>query len=111
MDSETRLGIILIIIGLLIPLAVFPFVSGFSKDMGLYEKFYKVGIEIKKDTKDNTLSHSPGNTKGTNQKVGTSYSRLVPQTIPFRYFFIPTVILIYIGIIRIERSRRKKHDY
>ena len=50
MDAEKRHGIIIIIIGLLIPLAALPFVSGFSKDKGFYDIFYNAGIDIRKDT-------------------------------------------------------------
>ncbi len=111
MDAEKRHGIILIIIGLLIPLAALPFVSGFSKDKGFYDNFYNVGIDIRKDTNDNTLSQPPANTKETNSKVRITWSMLIPHRIPFRFFLAPMVLLIYIGIIRIDGSRRKKHDH
>ena len=111
MDTEKRLGIILIIIGLLIPLAALPFVSGFSKDKGLYDNFYKAGIDIRKASKDYTIGQSPVNSERPKSRAGTLLSTLIPQRIPFRFFFIPTVILAYMGIIRIERSRRKKHDH
>jgi len=111
MDAEKRHGIIIIIIGLLIPLAALPFVSGFSKDKGFYDNFYNVGIDIRKDTNDNTLSQPPANTKENNSKVRITWSMLIPHRIPFRFFLAPMVLLIYIGIIRIDRSRRKKHDH
>jgi hypothetical protein len=111
MDSEKILCIVFIIIGLLIPLAALPFVSGFSKDKGFYDNFYNVGIDILKDTNDNTLSQPPANTKETNSKVRITWSMLIPHRIPFRFFLAPMVLLIYIGIIRIDRSRRKKHDH
>jgi hypothetical protein len=111
MDAEKRLGIILIIIGLLIPLAVLPFVSGFSKDKGFYDNFYNAGIDIRKDTNGNTLNQPTANNKETNSKVRITWSMLIPHRIPFRFFLAPTVLLIYIGIIRIDRSRRKKHNY
>ena len=110
MDREKKLGIILIIIGLLIPVAALPFVSGFSKDKGFYDNFYKAGIDIRKDTNDNTLSQPTTTNKETNSKVRITWSMLIPNRIPFRFILAPMVLLIYIGIIRIDRSRRKKYD-
>jgi hypothetical protein len=111
MDAEKRLGIILIMIGFLIPLIVLPFVSGFSKDKSFLENFYNVGIAIRKDTNNNALIQPLTKTEETSSKAAVSWSQLIPKTIQFRFFLIPTVILVYMGIIRIERSRRKKQDH
>jgi hypothetical protein len=110
MHPQKRHGIILIIIGLLIPLVALPFVSGFSKDKGFLGNFYDVGIPLGKDSIDNAVSQPTTNTKGTNSKLRITWSMLIPQRIPFRFFLVPTVLLIYVGIIRIDRSRRKKHN-
>jgi hypothetical protein len=111
MDPEKRLGIIFIIIGLIIPLAVLPFVSGFSKDKGFYENFYNVGIEIRKDTKESVPSQPPVKVEGTNSKVRITWSMLIPNKIQLRFILVPTVILVYIGVIRIDRSRRRKQNH
>jgi len=111
MDTEKRHGIIIIIIGLLIPLAALPFVSGFSKDKGFYDIFYNAGIDIRKDTTDKTLSQPLTSANETNLKARITWSMLIPHRIPFRFFLAPMVLLIYIGIIRIDGSRRKKHDH
>jgi hypothetical protein len=111
MDTEKRHGIIIIIIGLLIPLAALPFVSGFSKDKGFYDIFYNAGIEIRKDTTNKALSQPATSANETNSKVRITWSMLIPHRIPFRFFLAPMVLLIYLGIIRIDRSRRKKHDH
>ena len=110
MDPEKRSGIIIIIIGLLIPLVALPFVTGFSKDKGFYGNFYDAGIDIWKGTNDKTPSQPVKSTNETNSKVSITWSMLIPNRIPFRFILAPTVILIYIGIIRIDRSRRKKHN-
>jgi len=110
MDREKRLGIIFIIVGLIIPLATLPFVSGFSKDKGFYDNFYNAGVNIRKDMKDDTLSQSQTKTGATNGKTKMTYSMMIPQRIPFRFFLVPTVILIYMGIIRIDRSRRRNRE-
>jgi len=111
MDAEKRLGIILIIIGLLIPLAALPFVSGFSKDKDFYDNFYNAGIDIRRDATVNTPSQPIATTKETNSKTPITWSMLIPHRIPLRFILVPTVILVYLGIIRIDRSRRKKHDF
>lgn len=110
MDPEKRLGITFIIIGLIIPLVVLPFVTGFSKDKGFYENFNNVGIPIGKDSKDNVPRQPPSKGEEANSKIKITWSMLIPQRIPFRFFLVPTVILIYMGIIRIDRSRRRKLD-
>jgi hypothetical protein len=110
MDPEKRLGIVLIIIGLLIPLAALPFVSGFSRDKGFLGNFYQVGIDIRKGTNDNAPGQPVTNTKETNPKVRITWPMLIPHRIPFRFLLVLPVILIYVGVIRIDRSRRKKRD-
>lgn len=110
MDPEKRLGIIFIIIGLFIPLAVLPFVSGFSREKGFYENFNNVGIPIGKNPEDSVPNQPPIKGEGSNSKIKVTWSMLIPQKIPFRLFFVPTVLFIYMGIIRIDRSRRRKLD-
>jgi hypothetical protein len=103
MEREKKSGILLIVIGLCIPLAVLPFVTGFSKDKSLYDKLYKSSIELRKNTAGETGSNSePGSTK-----ISILW-RVIPQSIPFRFFLVPTAILLYIGIVRIDKARRKK---
>jgi hypothetical protein len=111
MDPEKRLGIIFIIIGLIIPLAVLPFVSGFSKDKGFYENFYNVGIEIRKDTKEDAPSQPSNKGEGINSKFRITWSMLIPNKIQLRFLLVPTVLLVYMGIIRIDRSRRRKQNH
>jgi hypothetical protein len=108
MDREKRIGIMLILVGFLIPLAALPFVSGFSKDKGFYENFNNVGIPIGKDSKDNVPSQPAIKGEGDNAKLKITWSMLIPQRIPLRFFFVPTVMLIYMGIIRIDRARKRR---
>jgi hypothetical protein len=107
MDPDKKSGILMIIIGICIPLAVLPFVSGFSKNKSFYENLYKSGIELRKDTAGETGKglETASNRTGTLRKM-------VPHGIPFRIFLVATAILSYIGIIRIDRARRRKRgDY
>jgi hypothetical protein len=110
MDPEKKRGLILIIIGLIIPLFALPFVSGFSRDKGFKDNFLQTGIALGKHTQDSTAGQPVVNPKDPNAKPRITYSMLIPRRIPFRFILAPTVILIYIGIIRIDRSRRKKRS-
>jgi hypothetical protein len=100
MDREKKYGILLIVLGFLIPLAALPFVSGFSKDKSLYDNFYKSGIELRKDTEGKNASV-------TDSEKKIDFSRLRPKRIPFRFFLAFTVIFLYMGIVRIDRARRR----
>ncbi|MGD9579370.1 MAG: hypothetical protein AB7Y74_14125 [Syntrophorhabdus sp.] len=110
MDPEKKLGIILILVGLLIPLAALPFVSGFSREKGFYENLYNVGIAIGNESKDRTFKPAQPSIKGdrTNAKLKVTWSMLMPQKIPLRFLLVPAVILVYMGIIKIDRSRRRQ---
>ncbi len=105
MDREKKMGIILILIGICIPLAVFPFVSGYSKDKGIVDIIYKAAIVIRKDKQGGEESPSPITLDKPTRKV--SFSNLTPKRIPFRFFLAATLILLYMGFIRIDRSRRR----
>ena len=111
MDPEKRLGIILIIIGLVIPLLVLPFVSGFSREKGFYYNFYEAGIAIGKADRNDGASQPPPPEKGMTPKTRITWSGLIPKRIPFRLFLVPTVLLIYMGIIRIDRVRRRQQEH
>lgn len=105
MDREKKVGIILILIGICIPLAVFPFVSGYSKDKGIVDIIYKAGVAIRKDKQGGEESPSPITLDKPKRKV--AFSNLIPKRIPFRFFLAATLILLYMGFIRIDRSRRR----
>jgi hypothetical protein len=110
MDPEKRSGIILIIVGLLIPLAILPFVSGFSKEKGFFENFYNVGIEITKVSQENVPSEPAVKRDESTGKARITWSYFIPNRIPLRFILVFTVIFIYMGIIRIDRARRKNSD-
>lgn len=103
MDPDKKRGILMIVIGICIPLAVLPFVSGLSKNKSFYDNLYKSAIELRRDTAGEM---GKGLETGSN-KTGT-LRKVVPQGIPFRFFLVPTAILFYVGIIRIDRARRRK---
>jgi hypothetical protein len=108
MNREKKIGIIYLIIGILIPLLILPFTSGWSKEKSFYENFYGAGILIRNDNTD-TLNL---NTKKTEQEKesGIKFSRLIPKRVPFRFFLVITLIFWYLGIVRIDSSRKEKND-
>ena len=104
-EREKKVGIILILIGVCIPLLLLPFLSGSSKDKGIVDYIYKAGIAIKKEKQGDEESPSPITPDKPKAKI--SFSRLIPKRIPFRFFLAATLILLYMGVIRIDRSRRR----
>jgi hypothetical protein len=107
MDRETKTGIALIILGVCIPLATFPYLSGYAKDKGIVENLYQAGIQIRHDTPSGA-TNQPAEGKIT--RTTPNFSKLIPRRLPFRLFLVITVILVYMGIVRIDASRRKKAE-
>lgn len=108
MNDGKKKGIILIIIGICIPLFALPFVSGFDINKGFMDNFYNAGIRIAKDTgaaaPDAPAGKPSGDAAGKNP---LSRDKMRIEKIPFRLFLVPTFILIYIGIVMIDRARPK----
>ena len=108
MDRETKYGIFLIIIGMLIPLASAPFMSGFSRDKGIIDNLYDASIPIRENHPADAINPSSGDSVSSKSKSGIQWSRLIPKRIPFRFFLVPTLIFSYMGIVRIDRARRRR---
>jgi hypothetical protein len=104
-NREKKAGMLLIAIGICIPLMMLPFLSSSSKEKGIVDYIYKAGIAIKKENPGGEESPSPINLD--EPKAKANFSRLVPKRIPFRFFLAATLILLYMGVIRIDRSRRR----
>jgi hypothetical protein len=106
MDNGKKKGIILIIIGICIPLFALPFVSGFDINKGFMDNFYNAGIRITKDT-GKAVPDAPAKkpSEDTTRKNPLSPDKMRIEKIPFRLFFVPTFILMYIGIVMIDRAR------
>ncbi|OPY01224.1 MAG: hypothetical protein A4E61_01705 [Syntrophorhabdus sp. PtaB.Bin184] len=106
MDTGRKRGILLIVIGICIPLFALPFVSGFDMEKGFMDNFYNAGIRITKDTgkalPDAVVRKPSGDAAGENR---LSLDRMRVERIPFRLFLVPTFILIYIGIVMIDRAK------
>jgi hypothetical protein len=106
MDNVRKKGILLIVIGICVPLFALPFVSGFDINKGFMDNFYNAGIRITKDTRttapDAAAVKPSGDAAGKNP---LSREKMRIEKIPFRLFLVPTFILIYIGIVMIDRAR------
>ncbi len=109
MDREGKFGIILIVIGICIPLMTLPFLSGYSKDKAMLDNLYRAGIALKKDKHVEAATQTPMKT-ATPQRKLPSFSKLIPTRIPFRYFLVITAVLMYMGIVRIDASIRRKKN-
>ncbi len=107
MDNQKKAGITLIVIGICIPLMALPFVSGYEKDKGLWNNYYSIGIKIKKDTQGEGSKIADGSTGDQASKKSFFSDRIIPQRIPFRLFLIPMFILLYIGIVTIDKARSR----
>jgi hypothetical protein len=106
MNRQKKIGIIFIIIGICVPLMALPFVSGWSDEKSLFNNFYEAGIEIRKGNTKAIKSPADKIIENKNKKI--TYSDLMPDKIPFRLFFVITLILVYGGIVKIDNSRQGK---
>lgn len=108
MDKERKVGTIFIVIGILVPLIVLPFVSGFSKDKGFYDNFFGAAIELSKDEFETIGAAEKDRDKPKGFTI--EFSRLKPKRIPFRFFLAFTLIFLYVGIVKIDSARRKAKE-
>ncbi len=105
MKPEKKKGILLIVIGLCIPLFALPFVSGFDMSKGFMDNFYNTGIRITKDT-GQTAPVAKISPAGSS-KNPLDLKKMRIEKIPYRFFFVPAIFLIYVGIVMIDRARTK----
>ena len=111
MNPRKKTGIILIIVGLCFPLLAVPFLSGYSKDKGIFSNFYKIGIQIREDKEGNAGNEGFSGLDNINIKGKTpKFSKLIPKRIPFRFFLAVTLILLYMGIIRVAPPVKDEED-
>jgi hypothetical protein len=106
MEHRKKTGIILIIVGICIPLLALPFVSGYSKEKGIIDNFYKIGIQIRKDTEGNAGNEGFANLDRNIMGKRPNFSKLIPKRIPLRFFLVITLIFLYMGVIRIAPPRK-----
>lgn len=97
MDHNKKAGIYLIIAGILIPLALLPFVSGYSLDKGFLTNLVSIGIVLR----------DPQSALGMD-KNASLLARLTPRRIPYRFILAFGVVLVFAGYMKMEISRNNK---
>ncbi len=110
MNRNRKTGIILILIGVCIPLATLPFLSGYSKEKSFTDNLYSVGIQIAKEKPAATSSAGSVTNPGPTEKRKITWDDVMPKRIQFRFILALAVILIFVGIVKVEGSRRKQDD-
>ena len=89
------------------PLLTLPFLSGYSKEKGVPANLYGVAIDLQKGPHDGAYGPEPID---PHHKAPAAYARLIPKRIPFRFFLVFTLIFLYMGIVRIDRARRREQE-
>jgi len=89
----------LIIGGICLPLIFIPFLSDYEKDKNMIQNILKIGIVLKKEK------------QGTGAAAASStFSKIIPDKLPFRFVLAAGIFLIFIGIVKIDISRGKRND-
>ncbi len=107
MDDGKKKGVLIIIIGICIPLFALPFVSDFDIRKGFMHNFYNAGIRITGEKDAAPPAGATGQANNVSRKSLFSPGWMRIEKIPFRMVLIPTFILMYIGIVMIDRARSK----
>jgi hypothetical protein len=103
MDRESKVGAVLIVIGICIPLAVLPFVSGYSKEKNIFQNLYQVGIALGDEKQVDAV-------KAKSSRDGFDFRKLVPRKIPFRLVLAATPVFLFAGYMRLDGARRRKRE-
>ena len=100
MAREKKIGIMLILAGICIPLVLLPLVSGYAKEKGVIKNLLEVGIVIRKGEPAKRDGAAPlSGTKGT------------PMMFPFRFVLAFGVFLVFAGIVKMDLSRHRNTDH
>jgi hypothetical protein len=109
-ERQGKMGIILLVIAVVLPLLVFPFVSGYEKGKGFKENIYRIGIQLREDEEIEAGKSADSFMAAKTASQPPFYVKLIPKRIPFRFFLVISVILTYMGIIRIDNARRRRNE-
>jgi hypothetical protein len=99
MNKEKKIGIVLIVFGICFPLMLLPFVSGYEKDRGMVQNLFNMGIMLNKE-KVVTIGET----------YPSSLMRIIPRRLPYRFVLASGILFIFMGILKIDLSRRKDDD-
>jgi len=98
-NREKKIGIALIVFGICFPLMLLPFVSGYEKNKGIVQNLFNVGIMLKKE-KVVTIGET----------FTSSLVKAIPRRLPYRFVIASGILFIFMGILKIDLSRRKDDD-
>jgi hypothetical protein len=99
MDREKKIGITLVFLGICLPLILLPLVSGYEKDKGIIQNLFSVGIVLKNE--------KPLTGKET---FPSSLMKIIPGRLPYRFVIASGIFFIFMGILKIDVSRRRDDD-
>jgi hypothetical protein len=99
MNKEKKIGIALIVFGICFPLMLLPFVSGYEKDKGMVQNLFNMGIILNKE-KVVTMGETSS----------SSLMKIIPGRLPYRFMLASGILFIFMGILKIDLSRRKDDD-
>ncbi len=94
MDRQKRIGMYLIIAGILVPLVFLPLVSGYSKDKGFVTNLISVGIVLRNSK-----------TSPVTERNTSLLASIIPQRIPYRFILALGILLIFAGYMKMEVSK------
>jgi hypothetical protein len=107
MKRERKIGTILILIGVCVPLISLIFVSGYERDKGFIDNLLNIGIPFRTvNTKIDSVPVPDKKNLAPGGKPAYSWDKVIGDRFPFRFILALGVLLIFVGIVRIDRSRR-----
>jgi len=112
METEKKTGVILIVIGICIPLLSLPFVTGYERQKGILRNVYETGIPLQRvDTEKREAGIKPKSEKPKTEGTKDTRSfleRFTPRMLPLRYILALGVLLVFLGILRIDKALNRK---
>jgi hypothetical protein len=109
MDQERKAGFTTILIGILISLAVLPFLSGYSKEKNIIQNLYQVGIALTGERQAHTARTGPP-AAPEKKPLAHSFHDLMPTMIPFRFVLALSILFVFVGFVRLDRARRRDKE-
>jgi hypothetical protein len=107
MSREVKISAIIILIGICIPLAVLPFVSGYSNEKSAFQNLYEVGIALGHEKQPDIVKAESPAAPGKKPHRGPDFRALIPRKIPFRFILAVAVVFVFVGFVRLDRARRR----
>jgi hypothetical protein len=109
MDREYKVGTVLIILGILIPLLSLPFMTGYEHGKGIIDNLFSLGIPVKTESPKTQGAAGPeGKGKEPGAKLKITWDMVTPERFPFRFILAFGIFLMFVGFVRIDSERRKK---